>query len=100
MEYFPGVYWCTAFGKKMHEAIGKERFTNLSNVDYLEFDNETIAFKLPVPFDEEHLEERLTIESKIAEEIGKQYFFEINDPERNPSYPEDLKNWFQNIKKN
>jgi len=98
-SFFPGIYWCTIFGKAMYQEIGKNKFLNIDNVDYLDFNDETIGFKLKIPIEDLDAASKLETENQITAKIGKEYFFDRNDHSKKAAYPASLKLFLKNLKR-
>jgi len=60
-------------------------------VEYIDFPDETIAFHLNIPIDDEQNEQKLKVQSTIAKQIGNDFFFDLHNKKHKPSYPSSLK---------
>jgi hypothetical protein len=100
-DQFPGIYWATFFGKAMYGHIGKDKFLNIPEVNYLELNDDVIGFTLNLPIDDENENStaKRNSEKEAAHHIGKEFFFDITDKSYQPSYPAPLKAFLAGLKK-
>jgi hypothetical protein len=67
---------------------------NLMNVEYIKKENNLIIFHLKDLFLSENTEER---ELDIRNQLGKKYFFDINETGENFSHPESFKKYLEKL---
>jgi hypothetical protein len=93
-DYLPGIYWLNIFGKELSESLNRENLLNLQNVEYIKKENNLIIFHLKDLFLSENTEER---ELDIRNQLGKKYFFDINETGENFSHPESFKKYLEKL---
>lgn len=96
-DFLPGIYWLNLFGRELTEALGREKVLGLKEVDYLRTDNDLIIFKLQDPFASENVGPRLAVESKLREQLGRDYFFDITEKDRAFSHPSGFKRYLERL---
>ncbi len=100
MNFLPGIYWYTIFGKELVEVIGIEKFKNLPNVIYTEPKNGCIAFHLDEPIDTEDYKLRIKLEKEIVKKIGESYFFDKEKKETEFKHPKKFKDYLNSLESN
>lgn len=98
LQQFPGIYSGTFFGSAMYSHIGKEKFLNIPNVNYIDMADGTIGFTLPLPIIE-CTQDKLQSQREIASHIGEEYFFDKEHSVATTGYPASLMEFLQSLKK-
>ncbi len=93
LDFLPGIYWFTAFGKDYVKAIGKEALLSIDQVEYLSLYDNTVAFFHFKDIEELNLEDCKIIEEKI----GANHFFDQEREVCNLFHPNAFKKVLDNI---
>ena len=95
LEFLPGVHWYSIFGKELVNSIGQDVFNNLKDVIFTNPDNQSIAFHLKSPV--ENNDSRMKELENIETQIGKKCFFNKNSKESNYSHPDSYKKYLKSF---
>lgn len=97
LEYLPGIYWYTIFGKELVWAIGEKKMLNISNVVYTNPGDGCIGFYLNETINADNYDKRIETENAIVQEIGRDFFFNKNEKIRYFSHPRVFKDYLASL---
>jgi hypothetical protein len=78
----PGIYWLTAFGSSLAKKLGNDSFSALPVYEVLDFGDGGKAILLRESPYEPSVAERLKQDRTVAQELGAEYFFDIEHPDK------------------
>jgi hypothetical protein len=76
LKYLPGIYWVNFFGAELVKHFGEETLMNLQETSGVRIADNLIAVKLTAPCFTDDIGERLSVEARISERIGSEFFFD------------------------
>lgn len=94
LDYLPGVYWYTYFGREYIKCIGPNKLNALENVQYYENSDSGIGFSIKDSHSDKNIIELI---EDIQNQIGGAYFFSKNSNQKDLKHPGKFASYLKSL---